>query len=340
MKNPKWREAYPQGHKVKFGNKFLTTWAGYNLTLLPSEYGTISGDKLVGYQDDVCNLTAYPTTLLNEFQGYDLTGAGYIQNNQYTYVDGNATAQGRFVNNNSALIYSGGPEEYIGTDEVKFSGELPPDAWIAIKVDRRISDPGWANVEGISAEYTYAFGGYPTYQEGSGVDFNLARLLSWRARSPKQNGWKVIDMPEWYWSNVHGERFYDTNGYNGAYVWEPITSGSQLKHASFTESPYSLSSNLKHNLKLVCPYSGENSYFYIDGVMMQQRYQNFQSVGRTNWALHNWSGAFDCSVGGSTGRNDWHYAQGGGYSGTCWINQFWSNHQVAVFKDFSAADQW
>jgi hypothetical protein len=64
MKNPKWKCAYPGTHKVRYGGKFLTNWTGYNLTLLPSEYGTISGDKLRGYEDEVCHLTAYPNSLL------------------------------------------------------------------------------------------------------------------------------------------------------------------------------------------------------------------------------------------------------------------------------------
>lgn len=33
MKNPKWKCAYPNSHKVKFGSKFLTQWDGYHLTL-------------------------------------------------------------------------------------------------------------------------------------------------------------------------------------------------------------------------------------------------------------------------------------------------------------------
>jgi len=94
MKNPKWREAYPQGHKVKYGGKFLTTWSGYNLTLEQSTGGTISADKLKGYQEQSANLS-YTANQDYYFNGWQSTGAN-IQNNQVPFTQ-DTTARASFA---------------------------------------------------------------------------------------------------------------------------------------------------------------------------------------------------------------------------------------------------
>lgn len=336
MKNPKWREAYPQGHKVKFGNKFLTTWTGWELTLLPSEYGTISGDKLIGYHDDVCHLTAHPNNLLNEFQGYDLTGDGSIQGNNYIYADGPATAQGRFTNEGSAVLYEGPSAEHEGGEEVLFSGDLPSGAWIVMKGTRRAAATPWTPVGGISATYYYGFGDSYTHEGFGYNDCYFNKTNQHRTGSD----WHSVYCPSWYWANHQGDIDWDTVGYNGAYVWRDLE-GSVYKKKTVTVAPNSMSSNLTHDIKLICPYSGDYSYFYIDNIMMQRRGVN--STRTTSaaawWGLHDGSGHFDCSLDSSSGYDDWHYAPDG-YSGYAHIHQYWKNYKVAVFQDFSAAEQW
>lgn len=94
MKNPKWKCAYPNSHKVKFGGKFLTQWDGYHLTLEQSTGGTISADKLKGYQGQSANLS-YTANTFYHFNGWNSTGAN-IQNNQVPFT-ADTTAKANFV---------------------------------------------------------------------------------------------------------------------------------------------------------------------------------------------------------------------------------------------------
>lgn len=94
MKNPKWKCAYPNSHKVKFGGKFLTQWDGYHLTLEQSTGGTISADKLKGYQEQSANLS-YTADTFYHFNGWNSTGAN-IQNNQVPFT-ADTTAKANFV---------------------------------------------------------------------------------------------------------------------------------------------------------------------------------------------------------------------------------------------------
>lgn len=95
MKNPKWKCANDTGtHKVKFGGKFLTQWDGYHLTLEQSTGGTISADKLKGYQEQSANLS-YTADTFYHFNGWNSTGAN-IQNNQVPFT-ADTTAKANFV---------------------------------------------------------------------------------------------------------------------------------------------------------------------------------------------------------------------------------------------------
>lgn len=96
MKNPKWREAYPQGHKVKYGGKFLTTWSGYSLDLLQTNGGTISAQRNRGYEDDEVNFS-YTANQDCYFNGWS-ANKGSFNGNTYTFSNGNASAKGEFVN--------------------------------------------------------------------------------------------------------------------------------------------------------------------------------------------------------------------------------------------------
>ena len=96
MKNPKWREAYPQGKKVKYGGKFLTTWSGYSLDLIQTNGGTISANKNRGYEDDQVNLS-YTANGDYYFNGWSAS-KGSINGNTYTFANGDASAKGEFVN--------------------------------------------------------------------------------------------------------------------------------------------------------------------------------------------------------------------------------------------------
>ena len=333
MKNPKWRCAYPGTHKVKYGGKFLTNWTGYNLTLLPSEYGTISGDRLRGYEDEVCHLTAYPNTLLNQFEGYDLTGGGYIQGNDYTYTTANATAQGRFSSGNSALIYKGPTAEHEGGEEVLFSGTVPSGAWIAMKATRRAAETGLTKADGMSAYYSYGFGSDYTY---GGYGHNEC-IYSRENQRKTGYSYSAIYCPRWYWENAQGDVDWQTIGGNGAYVWNSLE-GSTYKHQTLTV----LNTNgaNSHNVKLICPISGERSYFYINNRLTQTRFvSNRISTNAMYWGLHDGSGNFDCSLWASTGHDVWGYAPDG-ISGTSYLHQYWKNFQVALFKDLTAAEAW
>lgn len=93
MKNPKWRCAYPNSHKVKFGGKFLTQWEGYHLTLQQSTGGTISADKLRGYPEQSANLS-YTANNDYYFNGWQSTGAN-IQNNKVPFTQ-DTTAKATF----------------------------------------------------------------------------------------------------------------------------------------------------------------------------------------------------------------------------------------------------
>lgn len=334
MKNPKWRCAYPDTHKVKFGGKFLTQWTGYDLTLLPSEYGTISGDKLRGYEDEVCHLTAYPNSLLNQFDGYDITGGGYIQGNDYIYTTANATAQGRFRNDNSALIYKGPTAEHEGGEDVHFSGYVPSGAWIAMKATRRAAETGLTRADGISAYYSYGFGDDYTY-EGYGHNECIFNRENQRKTG---YSYSAIYCPRWYWENAQGDVDWQTIPGNGAYVHKALDGYSYYKHSTVTV----LNTNGKnsHNVKLICPISGEESYFYINNNLTQIRAVSYRvSPKAMYWGLHDGSGHFDCSLWASTGHDVWGYAPDG-ISGTAYQHQYWKNFQVALFNDLTAAEAW
>lgn len=96
MKNPKWREAYPNSHKVKYGGKFLTTWSGYSLDLIQTNGGTISANKYRGYEDDQVNFS-YTANQDCYFNGWS-ANKGSFNGNTYTFSNGNASAKGSFVN--------------------------------------------------------------------------------------------------------------------------------------------------------------------------------------------------------------------------------------------------
>lgn len=94
MKKPKWRCAYPNSHKVKFGGKFLTQWEGYHLTLQQSTGGTISADKLRGYPEQSANLS-YTANTFYHFNGWNSTGAN-IQNSKVPFTQ-DTTAKANFI---------------------------------------------------------------------------------------------------------------------------------------------------------------------------------------------------------------------------------------------------
>lgn len=344
MKNPKWREAYPARHKLKYGGKFLTSWTGYGLTLLPSEYGTISGDKLRGYEDDICHFTAYPTTLMNEFQGYDLTGAGYIQGNNYIYTNGPATAQGRFANNTSALIYSGDDTEKT-EEEVKITGTLPTDCWIALKYDRKVypTSPSHGG-DYVSAKFSYNWGNQ-SHTDPSAPPYNIAAYVDGRPSwGLGEYVWQNWLAPDWKDSDTQGVRDFGTYVSNGGYISKRYET-SVLYNTKTVCNKY-LSASNQHSVKLICPYSGKNSYFYIDNVLEQTRTLDENTNVNVysawyNWHLHDWSGHFNFSVGMSTEGENIEYDQyKGEWVGTWRIKQRFKNYQVAVFKDLSAAQQW
>lgn len=104
MKNPKWREAYPQGHKVKYGGKFLTTWSGYSLDLLQTNGGTISANKNRGYEDDEVNFS-YTANQDCYFNGWS-ANKGSFNGNTYTFSNGNATAKADFINTSPAKLWT------------------------------------------------------------------------------------------------------------------------------------------------------------------------------------------------------------------------------------------
>ena len=104
MKNPKWREAYPQGHKVKYGGKFLTTWSGYSLDLIQTNGGTISANKNRGYEDDQVNFS-YTANQDCYFNGWS-ANTGSFNGNTYTFSNGNASAKGSFINTSPAKLFN------------------------------------------------------------------------------------------------------------------------------------------------------------------------------------------------------------------------------------------
>jgi len=104
MKNPKWREAYPQGHKVKYGGKFLTTWSGYSLDLIQTNGGTISANKNRGYEDDQVNFS-YTANKDCYFNGWS-ANTGSFNGNTYTFSNGNASAKGSFINTSPAKLFN------------------------------------------------------------------------------------------------------------------------------------------------------------------------------------------------------------------------------------------
>ena len=103
MKNPKWKCAYPNSHKVKFGGKFLTQWDGYNLTLEQSTGGTISADRLKGYQEQSANLS-YTANQDYYFNGWESTGAPVVDNKVEFTQD--TTAKANFFNTSPSRYYS------------------------------------------------------------------------------------------------------------------------------------------------------------------------------------------------------------------------------------------
>ena len=104
MKNPTWREADPQGHNVKYGGKFLTTWSGYSLDLIQTNGGTISAQRNRGYEDDEVNLS-YTANQDCYFNGWS-ANTGSFNGNTYTFSNGNASAKGEFVNTNPTRAYN------------------------------------------------------------------------------------------------------------------------------------------------------------------------------------------------------------------------------------------
>ena len=98
MKKPKWRCAYPNSHKVKFGGKFLTQWEGYNVNYLPSVYGTVSGDKNKGYEGETVTLS----NTANQYYTLDhyvVSGASLYDGNKFDFNNTNVDVSGVFKYN-------------------------------------------------------------------------------------------------------------------------------------------------------------------------------------------------------------------------------------------------
>ena len=97
MRNPKWQCAYPEGKRIVFGDKFLTQWNGYHLTLQQSTGGTISANKYVGFDNESATLS-YTASPDYYFSAWQSTGAN-IQNNKVPFTQ-DTTAKANFVYTN------------------------------------------------------------------------------------------------------------------------------------------------------------------------------------------------------------------------------------------------
>ena len=170
MKNPKWKCAYPNSHKVKFGGKFLTQWDGYHLTLEQYTGGTISADKLKGYQGQSANLS-YTANQDYYFNGWQSTGAN-IQNNQVPLTQ-NTTAKGSFVYTSPVRVIHTKSTNKVGNSYGLGSYVATVGSDYNLGSDYIIED-GPASAHGWSAEYLsnieaihFKFKSVPITLEGS-----------------------------------------------------------------------------------------------------------------------------------------------------------------------------
>ena len=120
MKNPKWREAYPQGHKVKYGGKFLTTWSGYSLSLEQTNGGTISAQRNRGYEDDEVPMS-YTANQDCYFNGWSANEGSFVGNN-YKFGTNDATAKASFINTSPDKLLN------LGTTKLRIVGDYSNSA--------------------------------------------------------------------------------------------------------------------------------------------------------------------------------------------------------------------
>lgn len=195
MKNPKWRCAYPNSHKVKFGGKFLTQWAGYNVNYLPSINGSVSGNKNRGYEGDTVTLSNTPNQYYT-LDHYVVSGSSLYGGNKFDFNNTNVDVSGVFK------------YHYIDPDvgeTVKIGNQI----WMKYNLtghhnpDASLISQGIYSAENFGTQFYYTW--------------DAARTVA-----NKINGWHLPSKSEWntlisYIGSNVGQRLKSTNGwaYNG-----------------------------------------------------------------------------------------------------------------------------
>lgn len=115
MKNPRWKEAYPQQHKVKYGGKNLTTddnWRVLHVNLYQSTSGTINANPLTGRYEDTITLSNTPASHY-KLNSYQVSGANLYNTNKFDleHSDVNVSATWDWVDYTDPKL---GPTTRIG----------------------------------------------------------------------------------------------------------------------------------------------------------------------------------------------------------------------------------
>lgn len=221
MKNPKWRCAYPGTHKVKFGGKFLTQWDGYHLTLEQSTGGTISADKLKGYQGQSANLS-YTANTDYYFNGWQSTGAN-IQNNQVPFT-ADTTAKGSFVYTNPTKAYNNTITGFSAAGTISKSTTNRFDASPSEIEKQTFGDIGFIQSFSANVRNKNYFVLKYDYQQQLTTSGDLYKVIFGNAQGIGLRDWSYpVDL----WSN----HFYPI-------MYNPYTNNTVLQHSTYKKASF------------------------------------------------------------------------------------------------------
>ena len=237
MKNPKWKCAYPNSHKVKFGGKFLTQWDGYHLTLEQSTGGTISADKLKGYQGQSANLS-YTANQDYYFNGWQSTGTN-IQNNQVQFT-ADTTAKGSFVYTNPTKAYNNTITGFSAAGTYSNETTNRFDALPDVSNKQTFGDEGFLQSFSAQVRNKNYFVLKYDYQQQLTPSGDLYKIITGTAQGIGLRDWSYpVDL----WSNHFYPIMYNPDGQTN------IIQHSTYKKASFyTQREYMYSGGSGANL--------------------------------------------------------------------------------------------
>jgi hypothetical protein len=210
------------GNDFMFGNSNVSAQAEFehsrDLTLINSEHGTLSADKMSGFSGDVVTVDA-TTDEGWYFTGLNITGAT-ATGNQFMFVGENVTAEGLYTD-------AGYPITYLSDDHVHLTGD-------------QIYIPG---SEGITLD-----SGYDTYYRISGYDITGGSIVDGKLLPTGPCTIKAVEKVNAFSAagkfsmNTQGNFIIEKNTTHHAYSYAYYTAGENVPD-SFKNNTYNSTNN-------------------------------------------------------------------------------------------------